>query len=191
MLFRARIHDGRDDFLSAQSLQIFHSHRAFVGAVLSSDARIARPLGTLDDVASETAVLHHIDSVAAVRRQVCAQRLGAGSDARSAPADGGGFSEAGCSATGVRRINFDWVSLLTYADGADWLVTRTYGLFPAGSGDRREPFSAGHEVGASVPQALAGLSGLTTGARSASDVGRLAKYHRVDELPNLPLRCGR
>jgi hypothetical protein len=58
---------------------------------------------------------------------------------------------------------------LAYVDGADRLVTRAHELLPAGSGDRREPFSLGHEVGGSVPQTPARLSGWTTGAGSGDN----------------------
>jgi hypothetical protein len=75
MLFRAGVGDRRDDVLGAQRLQILDGHRASVGAVLGGHPRIPQTIGALDDVAGEPAVLHDVNSVGAIRRQVGPQRL--------------------------------------------------------------------------------------------------------------------
>ena len=75
MLFRAGVGHRRDDVLGAQCLEVLDGNRSSVAAMLGGNPRIAQPLSTFHDVTGEATVLHDVDPVRAVRRQVGPQRL--------------------------------------------------------------------------------------------------------------------
>ena len=68
MLLGAYVSNGYDDIVGAQRCQILEGDRSPVDPVLSGHPRIADTLGTLDDIACESSVMKHVDTVGAVRR---------------------------------------------------------------------------------------------------------------------------
>ena len=74
VLLRAGVSHSGQDVLGAQRLQISDGDRSPVGAVLRGYPRITAPLSSFHYIAGEAAVVHEIDAVRSVRREVAPQR---------------------------------------------------------------------------------------------------------------------
>ena len=80
MLLGAYIANGYDNIVGAQRCQILEGDRSPVDPVLSGHPRIADTLGTLNDIACESSVVKHVDTVGAVRRTEIADIPARGSE---------------------------------------------------------------------------------------------------------------